>query len=220
MFSEVLILTIFFGTIVILISSLLFGDTKGYWDFVLSEGESNISRHGIFDNIKLFFKTVIVDQIMYVFSLEVEARWNSHFYFLMIDILFNSVSGKRTMNTFLPKCIPYQEFFFISFLYPFLLYIHSQGVLCVLGYHGSSHFILWHLPIFQLQHFCIDRVDLSLRLRCPELLHSVLLRSRYCHRKESKIVFSNSHDDLLVWIIWNPKITSFMIQIRSHQLDT
>ena len=30
MLSEVLILTIFFGTIVILISSLLFGDTKGY----------------------------------------------------------------------------------------------------------------------------------------------------------------------------------------------
>ena len=30
MFSEVLILTIFFGTIVILISSLLFGDTKGH----------------------------------------------------------------------------------------------------------------------------------------------------------------------------------------------
>ena len=109
---------------------------------MLSEGESNISRHGIFDNIKGVFKTVLVDPIMYVFSLEVEARCNSHFYFLMIDILFNSVSGKRTMNTFLPKCIPYQEFFFISFLYPFLLYIHSQGILCVLGYHGGSHFIL------------------------------------------------------------------------------
>ena len=220
MFSEVLILTIFFGTIVILISSLLFGDTKGYWDFVLSEGASNILRHGIFDNIKGVFKTVLVDPIMYVFSLEVEACCNSHFYFLMIDILFNSVSGKRTMNTFLPKCTPYQEFFFISFLYPFLLYIHSQGVLCVLGYHGGSHFIHLHLPIFQLQHFCIDRVDLPLRLRCPELLHSVLLRSRCCHRKESKIVFSNSHDDLLVWKICIPMITSFIILLRSVPLAT
>ena len=220
MLSEVLILTIFFGTIVILISSLLFGDTKGYWDFVLSEGASNISRHGIFDNIKGVFKTVLVDPIMYVFSLEVEARCNSHFCFLMIDILFNSVSGKRTMNTFLPKCTPYQEFFFISFLYSFLLYIHSQGVLCVLGYHGRSHFILWHLPIFQLQHFCTDRVDLPLRLRCPELLHSVLLRSRCCHRKESKIVFSNSHDDLLVWKICIPMITSFIILLRSVPLAT
>ena len=187
---------------------------------MLSEGESNISRHGIFDNIKGVFKTVLVDPIMYVFSLEVEACCNSHFYFLMIDILFNSVSGKRTMNTFLPKCTPYQEFFFISFLYPFLLYIHSQGVLCVLGYHGSSHFIHLHLPIFQLQHFCTDRVDLPLRLRCPELLHSVLLRSRCCHRKESKIVFSNSHDDLLVWKICIPMITSFIILLRSVPLAT
>ena len=162
--------------------------------------------------------TVLVDPIMYALSLEVEACCNSHFCFLMIDILFNSVSEKRTMNTFLPKCTPYQEFFFISFLYSFLLYIHSQGVLSVLGYHGSSHFILWHLPIFQLQHFCIDRVDLPLRLRCPELLHSVLLRSRCYHRKESKIVYSNSHDDLLVWKICNPMITSFIILLRSVPL--
>lgn len=54
MLSEVLILTIFFGTIVILISSLLFGDTKG---------------HGIFDNIKGVFKTVLVDPIIYTIQL-------------------------------------------------------------------------------------------------------------------------------------------------------